>query len=298
MIFARDRIGPTAHYTGYVWARGGLSHPELTTTEGRILFDALQPAMLVSRAAGGPTLEAYLLARHRAIDARLERAIEDGSVSQVIEVAAGLSPRGWRFATRYRERLHYIEADLPEMAERKRAALQRIGVLGERHEVREVDALKDDGPGSLAAVATDLDVQQGLAIITEGLLGYLPTDAVKATWRRFARALEPFSAGCYISDLHLGGAITPQVRAFRLLLSAFVRGRVYLHFETAGAAEAALHEAGFASARVQRAIEMMGAPDDAGARSAPPPDAPGSPSPPPPDDPGARLAHILEASTR
>jgi len=69
-----DRIGPTAHYTGYVWARSGLSHPDLATTEGRILFDSLQPAMLISRAMGGPTLEAYLLARHRAIDALLDRA--------------------------------------------------------------------------------------------------------------------------------------------------------------------------------------------------------------------------------
>ena len=74
-------ISPTAHYTGYVWARNGLSHPELATTEGRVLFDALQPAMIVSRAAGGATLEAYLLARRRAIDARLERAIECGEVS-------------------------------------------------------------------------------------------------------------------------------------------------------------------------------------------------------------------------
>ena len=49
MIFTGDRIGPTAHYTGYVWARNGLSHPELATTEGRILFDSLQPAMLASR---------------------------------------------------------------------------------------------------------------------------------------------------------------------------------------------------------------------------------------------------------
>ena len=92
-----DRISPTAHSTGYVWARNGLSHPELATREGRVLFEALQPAMLASRATGGPTLESYLLARHRAIDALLERAIEAGEVSQVIEVAGGLSPRGWRF---------------------------------------------------------------------------------------------------------------------------------------------------------------------------------------------------------
>ena len=100
MLTSRERVGPTAHYTSYVWARNGLSHPELETREGRLLFDSLQPAMLVSRAAGGPTLEAYLLARHRAIDALLERAIDAGRVSQVIEVAAGLSSTGSRSSPR------------------------------------------------------------------------------------------------------------------------------------------------------------------------------------------------------
>ena len=112
MIFSGDRIGPTAHYTGYVWARDGLSHPELATAEGRVLFEALQPAMIVSRAAGSATLEAYLLARHRAIDARLERAIERGEVTQVIEVACGLSPRGWRFAKRYGDLLDGYVMDI------------------------------------------------------------------------------------------------------------------------------------------------------------------------------------------
>ena len=101
-----DSISPTAHYTGYVWARNGLSHPELTTTEGRLLFESLHPLMRVSGALGGPSLEAYLLARHRAIDALLERAIEEHGITQVVEVAAGLSPRGWRFAERYGERHH------------------------------------------------------------------------------------------------------------------------------------------------------------------------------------------------
>jgi O-methyltransferase involved in polyketide biosynthesis len=271
----RDRIGPTAHYTGYVWARNGLSHEELATTEGRILFDSLQPAMLAGQAIGGPTLEAYLLARHRAIDALLERAIEDAGVRQVIEVACGLSPRGWRFANRYGARLRYIEADLPEMAARKRAALGRMGSLTERHEIREVDALKEYGPGSLAAVTAELDDREGLAIITEGLLGYLPTDAVNDVWRRFAGALDGFETGRYISDLHLGGAVTPPVRAFRLLLSAFVRGRVYLHFDDAAGAEAAVRKAGFATAQIRPAVAVIG---DRNGR-------------------GSSLANILEAST-
>jgi len=277
VIFSADRIGPTAHYTGYVWARNGLSHPDLETRAGRILFDSLQPAMIASSAVGGPTLETYLLARHRAIDALLERAIERGEVSQVIEVACGLSPRGWRFARRYGEQIVYVEADLPDMAARKRLALERMGSLCDHHRVGEVDALRaDEGPGSLASIAAELDRDRGLAIITEGLLGYLPTDAVSGMWRRFARTLSRFPDGRYISDLHLGGSVTPQVRVFRLLLSAFVRGRVYLHFSDAREAEAALAAAGYASAEVRPACDVIGAGDD--------------------HDRGSRLANILEAS--
>jgi hypothetical protein len=52
-----DAVSPTAHYTGHVWVRNGLSHPELATWEGRAMFNALEPAMVASRALGGPTLE-------------------------------------------------------------------------------------------------------------------------------------------------------------------------------------------------------------------------------------------------
>jgi O-methyltransferase involved in polyketide biosynthesis len=270
-----DSISPTAHYTGYVWARNGLSHPDLTTTEGRLLFDSLHPLMLFSGALGGPSLEAYLLARHQAIDALLERAIEQHGITQVVEVAAGLSPRGWRFAKRYGDRIAYYEADLPAMAARKRRALERMGSLSDRHQVRDLDALRDTGPESLAALAAELDPGTGLAIITEGLLGYLSPGDVAALWRRFAEVLSRFPAGRYISDLHLGSAQTVQVRAFRVVLAAFVRGRVYLHFTDAEQATAALREAGFGSAAVTPANAVTAAVAER----------------------GAQMAHILEAST-
>src|SRR5437879_3444190 len=56
---ASSPISPTAHYTGHVWARNGLSHPALDTLEGRIMFDSLQPAMLTARLLGRGTLESY-----------------------------------------------------------------------------------------------------------------------------------------------------------------------------------------------------------------------------------------------
>ncbi len=265
-------ISPTAHYTGYVWARNSLSHPRLETTQGRVLFETLRPVMSASRRLGGSSLEVYLLTRHRAIDALLERAIEERGVTQVIEVACGLSPRGWRFTQRHPD-LTYVETDLREMAERKREALAEMGSLSERHRVRELDALSDR---SLESVVGELDPGQGLAILSEGLLGYLPTDAVLGLWRRLATTLNRFPSGVYGSDLHIGGVQTAQVRAFRVLLSAFVRGQVHLHFQNVAEATAALHDAGFPQARVHHAAGL--APEVRGL--------------------GSGLVHILEASTR
>jgi O-methyltransferase involved in polyketide biosynthesis len=270
-------ISPTAHYTGYVWARNGLSHPELVTREGRLLFELVRPLNILGARVGGPTLEAYLLARHRALDALLERAIEDGGVTQVVEVAAGLSPRGWRFSARYGDRLTYVEADLPEMADRKRRALARMGSLSERHRVKELDALRDSGPGSLAALTETLERGQGLAIITEGLLSYLGREDVEDMWRRFALELARFRSGRYLADIGLGGGgmSGPYVKVFMLGLSAFVRGRVNLHFPRAADAAAALERAGFARAQVRPAAEVLSLGD---AR-----------------DPGVRAAHVAEA---
>jgi O-methyltransferase involved in polyketide biosynthesis len=271
-----EAISPTAHYTGYVWARNGLSHPEFETLEGRVLFETLRPVMTVNAILGRGTLETYLLARHRAIDALLKQAIEEHGVRQVIEVAAGLSPRGWRFTQRYGAELTYVEADLPGMAARKRRALERIGSLGEHHPVRELDALRDHGPNSLPAVAAQLDPSKGTAIITEGLLGYLPTDAVLEMWARFAGVLEGFASGRYISDIHIGAVQDATVRAFRVLLSMFVRGRVHLHFDSPARVVEALREAGFPSARVRLAAELAGEEHS---------------------DSASRMAHILEAWT-
>lgn len=56
-----------------------------------------------------------------------------------------MSARGWRFTQGYGDALTYVETDLPAMADRKRAALSRMGSLGEHHRVIEADALSPSG---------------------------------------------------------------------------------------------------------------------------------------------------------
>jgi O-methyltransferase involved in polyketide biosynthesis len=273
-----DAVSPTAHYTGETWVRNDLSHPELATWQGRLFFDALRPTMALSRVLGGPTLEGLLVARHRIIDAELEQAIEAGSIGQVIEPACGMSPRGWRFANRWGDRLTYVEADLPAMARRKRDALARIGSRTDHHRVADLDVLHDSGPLSFAGLAATLDPDVGTAVITEGLLTYLNDADVLAVWRRLATALQGFPRGLYLSDLRLAGTSRdPVEEVFNRGLSGFVRGRVYPHFRDDEDAAEHLVEAGFDEARVHAAADH---PATVELR----------------DDPGAALIRVIEGT--
>lgn len=250
-----SRISPTAHYTSYVWFKHGLSHQALATRLGAGLWRTLRPMNLwYERFSERPSLDMSLLARHRVLDHLLERAIVSGEVRQVIEVAAGLSPRGYHFARRHRGiGLRYVEADLPDMAAHKRRLLEGAGLLGEDHRVVVIDALAEDGPSSLAGVAgVHLDPDRGTAIITEGLLGYFDEVAVRGMWKRFARCLRGFPGGLYLSDLNLSGDMAAMrgARIFKFLLETFARGKTHLHFEHPTDAERALRECGFGEARV------------------------------------------------
>lgn len=240
------RVSPTAYATGYFWFRQGMSHPAFATPQGKKLDRAFRVLSGVTRRLSGFSLDALMLARHKGIDAQLAKAIESGKIGQVIEIAAGLSPRGWSFMQRYGERLRYIETDLPAMAACKREVLEQTGSLSARHQLVELDALAVDGPNSLAAVAKRLDPNVGTAIITEGLMNYLNPTSACAVWQRIAETLGGFPQGVYFSDVYFNERVQhPAVIAFGALLSAFVKGRMHVHFKSPVGLITTMKAAGF-----------------------------------------------------
>lgn len=259
---ARSAITPTAHYTGHVWLRHGLSHPAMATAAGAAMFTALRPFDALLRSVGGPSLEALLIARHRVIDALLERAIESGRVGQVIELAAGLSPRGQRFAARFADRgLIYVESDLPDMVDRKRRLYAGAALERDNLHVEFIDALRDDGDHSLSAVADRLLVGgRGTAVITEGLIGYLGRDRTAGLWQRIARALDRPGGGVYLSDLNLEEHVRRLrgASAFRQALAWFTRRPRLQLFADVDDASAALSAAGFSSVDIHEAGSFPG----------------------------------------
>ena len=257
-----DNISPTAHYTGEVWRRAGLSHPWLGTREGRIMVDALHPLMAVSEALGGPSLESYLLARHRAIDALLTVAVERHGVSQVIEIAAGMSARGWRFANRYGD-AHHLRRGRPAGHGRAQApgprphrvAVRRPPDGGDRRTARRGPAQpRSSWPPRLTPAPAWPSSPRGCSGTWPPTPCWRCGGASRRRWRGSRRGAT--------SPICISAASRPPcVRLFRQLLAGFVRGQVYLHFDGATEAEAALREAGFATAAVRRAGAIIELPE-------------------------------------
>ncbi len=239
-------ISPTALFTSHVWTSAGLGEAPL---EGPVARVAGRVGAVRGRAldrVGAPRFETFLLARHQLIDHLLVEAIEAGRVTTVVELAAGLSPRGLRMTSRFPS-VDYVEVDLPAMAERKRKRVLRNG-SGRSGRLR-VEAA-DVFDGSLDEVFASIDPTRGVAVVTEGLINYFPTDAVLDLWARLVAATDHRPQVCYFSDLHLDGVAGPVDRLIAAGLGVAVRGRVHFHFEDAPAAEAALLACGFGTAKV------------------------------------------------
>lgn len=252
-------ISFTALYTGHVWTRDGISAPFFRTRGGAFLYGALAPFEFVGRHIVGGNIRTFLLQRHHLIDHRLHQLIDSG-VTQVVEIACGLSPRGHRFCQQYPQ-LHYIETDLPDMAQRKQQLLQEHQVLSQRHKVMPINIFADEGELSLAHVLGQLDQSKPVVVITEGLVNYFPLPVISEFWKKLATSLEAFPQGTYLTDnypLYRGMPFYRTLKVLGNMLGAVSRSQVGFHFHADDEAIQHFKQLGFDELQIHNPAHFYG----------------------------------------
>ena len=189
----RGDLSVTALYTSGAWAWAGLPGAELlASADARRVFGATNAALAVARlfTPGLRSLRHALVHRHTMID-HLARASGAG---QILELAAGLSPRGVAFSAD--PAIRYTEVDLPHMSLHKRRLLERSDAgraALARPNLRLAAADVTEAP------LDDLVIPgEPLFVIAEGLLMYLPPAKQRALWRKIAALLGRAGAGALV----------------------------------------------------------------------------------------------------
>lgn len=244
MTAGNQRIAPTAHFTAQMWLRAGFPNAgAFDTLTGRAIWGAVTAYVkTVGRLSPPPVRyhNDYLVIRHTVYEERLREL----DPTYVLEVGAGLSPRGLTFAEA-RPDLRYVEVDLPNMAAAKRAALGARALPANYH-LGPADLLGTDFAASLPAAPRAGD---RIVIITEGVCDYLDMAEKETAWRNLAGFLRDAGGGVYLSEVHARDRFDRYPRGARLyttllgaLVGASFRDRL---FPTLADAEAMLRTCGF-----------------------------------------------------
>lgn len=247
------RIAPTAHYTAYVWRHLGLPYADrLATRKGALLFWGARLAgeWLPAVLPRVPSMAQYLAMRHLLIEAGLDLVAPD----RIVELGAGLSRRGVTWALD--RGVHYIEVDLPHMAEAKRAALGRAlgpderAALGGKLTIVARDLLADD----FAAWLTEtLRGASRPAVVIEGVLPYFELPERVGIARSICAALARGGGGAMLCDVRTKGeggrALTAAAFLVRAGIRVLTRGRgAAPDFDDVDAVRRFFADAGFSTA--------------------------------------------------
>lgn len=234
-------ISFTAHYTGYIWFQEGISHPALASRKGHFFANLMAPFESLAEHTIGDSMRTTLRQRHTLIDRRLDYWLSQYPDAQILEIAAGLSPRGWRYRQSH-PGLTYVEADLPAMAAAKRQAL--AAVENPAPHIVGVDLFSDE----FTALLDSFDATRPLIIISEGLVNYFTKDMLHELWSVLAQGLARFSHGIYLTDLYpepVTRRLAKVIWQSSRLLRYFSRSAFAFHFVSPREVQTALLAASF-----------------------------------------------------
>ncbi len=253
-----SRISISAHYTGYIWYKNGLSHQQFVTPMGRAAYWALRPMNGFMQLMVGASIDTFLLQRHFVLDHLVEQAIAEG-YEQVVELAAGLSSRGYLIKQAHPE-VHYVEGDLPGMSARKAELLDNLGRPA-GHITQPCNILDESGPQSIEALLDGLDKTKKTLIITEGLVNYFDLPTIRKVWTRMAIAMKAFPQSRYITEVYPKLEQHPSykyVQVAQKVVGFFTQGEYPLHYNSDEAMQQGFLEDGFAQVNVTAPEDYYG----------------------------------------
>lgn len=248
----RSAVSLTGRYTGEVWVRQGLSPEHLSTPAGRFLYRALRPLDRTAARWPGISLETMLVQRHCMIDQLLMEQIQEAPGTQIVEFAGGTSNRGRRLLAQTDAPIRYLDTDLPDVVMEKRQCLSQQPA-DPRHELRACNILRNHGDLSPESLLAELDPNQPVVAVTEGLLNYFPLVVVEGFVERLAQALSGFARNRYLTEIwpRLPQYPGTRVRGSMIaLIEGVTRQRVPLHYEDDQDITVAFSGCGFNQVRV------------------------------------------------
>jgi O-methyltransferase involved in polyketide biosynthesis len=191
-----QRIGIPAYFTSHAWVEAGFSHAHLfSTRRGRLMFRALEPLFHLFGFLG-PAVRRhndYLFVRHYALEARMRQI----RPTCIVEVGAGLSPRGIAFASSDPD-LRYIEVDLPNMVAAKKRALGSFPTPS-NYFLGCADLLAAGFSDSLRATPRPED---RLVVVTEGVTDYFNMAEKRTAFGNICALLRAQGGGHYLLDVY------------------------------------------------------------------------------------------------
>jgi len=195
--------------------------------------------------------------RHLIIDCLLEKAVRENGVRQIVELACGFSPRGYRFMENHQDMgITYIEADLPNMANRKYNVLKKAGLLSKGHKIIPCNILIDEGELCLKNLAAKyLDPTVPTVVITEGIINYFDPKTIKGVWRRIGEIFNEGSGGIYLTDnlpLQKEHACFVLLDMFIKIMGVLSRGKLFYHFQSDDEAKATFKSLDFSTINTYR----------------------------------------------
>ncbi len=215
----RGGLPVTALYTAGVWAwseRPGADRYASVAT--RRVFGTVEGVLRIAGwfVRNAPSLRHGLVQRHVMLDALVHEALAQGATT-VLELAAGLSPRGTAFTATHD--VAWTEVDLPEVVSYKAALLAR-DPQGQAVSARPtLTRLPADLRG---ADLVDLTGTDGpTMVLAEGLLMYLDDAARRDLLHRIAARLRP--AGGWVAFDYVPPADKPPPGWVARLLGAWMR---------------------------------------------------------------------------